>query len=458
MHIAVIGAGVVGVTTAWELTMDGHTVDVFDRRNAVASECSFANAGIIAPGYVTPWAAPGMPGKILRHLLSSHSPVRMHASLNPAVWRWAWHWLRACRRSSYEQNRSAMHHLARFSQERLTSLIDKLQLEFERNHGYLVLHRGEQEADLARPTTELLRSLGVTFKELDAVGCRVVEPGLQADQMLHGGIHLPGDEVGNCRQFTQLLRDDAEKRGAEFHLANQVLRIQPGERISLEVRQLAVNDDYAASRLAQATDFNAERAERVSQAMSLRSRAAARFGHPLSETAFDAVVVCAGVDSTRLLAPLGTHLPLLPVYGYSLTFPLRAAEHGPRSAVMDERYKVAISRLGQRLRVAGGAELGGNAEHQHQGAIGTLYKVLNDWFPGGAQLRRAQVWKGARPMLPDGPPIVGKSEVPGVWLNVGHGSSGWALSCGSARALADVIGGREAPLDMSPLALQRLGS
>ncbi len=454
MHVAVIGAGVVGVTTAWELTMDGHTVDVFDRRNAVASECSFANAGIIAPGYVTPWAAPGMPRKILQHLFSAHTAVRLHASLNPAVWHWAWRWLRACRLSAYEPNRSAMHHLARFSQERLTNLIEKLQLEFERSRGYLVLHRGEQEAELAGPAMDLLRSLGVAFRQLDAAGCREVEPGLQAEQALQGGIHLPGDEVGNCRQFTQLLRDDAEKRGAEFHLANQVLRIQPGARIALEVRQLAVNDDYAASRLAQATDFNAER---VSQAMSLRSRAAARFGHPLSEAMFDAVVVCAGVDSARLLAPLGLRLPLLPLYGYSLTFPLRAAEHGPRSAIMDERYKVAISRLGQRLRVAGGAELGGNAEHQHQGAIGTLYKVLNDWFPGGAQLRRAQVWKGARPMLPDGPPIVGKSHVAGVWLNLGHGSSGWALSCGSARALADLLAGREAPLDMAPLALQRLG-
>jgi D-amino-acid dehydrogenase len=454
MRIAVIGAGVVGVTTAWELTQDGHSVDVFDRRNAVASECSFANAGVIAPGYVTPWAAPGMPGKILRHLFSAHSPVRLHASLNPAVWRWAWRWLRACRPSSYERNRAAMHHLANFSQARLAILIGKLQLEFERNHGYLVLHRGEAEAELARSGTALLRELGITFKELNAAGCRDVEPGLQADQELSGGIHLPGDEVGNCRQFTQLLRDDAEKRGAEFHLANQVLRIQPGARLALEVRQLAVNDDYAASRLAQATDFNPQR---VSQAMSLRSRAAARFGHPLSETQFDAVVVCAGVDSARLLAPLGLHLPLQPLYGYSLTFPLRAAEHGPRSAIMDERYKVAISRLGQRLRVAGGAEVGGNAERQHQGAIGTLYKVLNDWFPGGAQLRRAQVWKGARPMLPDGPPIVGPSNIPGVWLNLGHGSSGWALSCGSARALADLIGGRDAPLDMSALALQRLG-
>ena len=455
MHVAVVGAGVVGVATAWELACDGHTVEVFDQRNAVASECSFANAGVIAPGYVTPWAAPGMPGKIMRHLFSAHTPVRIHASLNPAVWGWAWRWLLACRLGVHEKNRSTMHHLARFSQQRLLSVVEKLKLEYERSHGYLVLLREPKQLEQAQPGLTLLRSLGVKFEQLDAAGCRRVEPGLQAGQPITAGIHLPGDEVGNCRQFTQLLRDDAEARGAEFHLANQVLRIRAGQRIRLEVRQLAVTDEYAASRLVNATDINPER---VSQAMALRSRAAARFARPFSDVEFDAVVVCAGVDSTRLLAPLGMRLPLLPVYGYSLTFPLRAVEHGPRSAVMDEQYKVAISRLGQRLRVAGGAELGGHPERQHQGALGTLYKVLNDWVPGGAQMRRAHVWKGARPMLPDGPPVVGKSLVPGVWLNVGHGSSGWALACGSARALADAIAGREAAIDMSGLALERLGS
>jgi D-amino-acid dehydrogenase len=371
------------------------------------------------------------------------------------VWSWAWRWLLACRLGVHEQNRSTMHHLARYSQQRLLDVVDKLQLEFERSQGYLVLMREPQQVEQAQAGLTLLRSLGVKFEQLDAAGCRRVEPGLQAGQAIAAGIYLAGDEVGNCRQFTQLLRDDAEAHGAEFHLANQVLRIRPGERIKLEVRQLAVTDEYAASRLANATDVDPER---VSQAMALRSRAAARFGRPFSDVEFDAVMVCAGADSTRLLAPLGMRLPLLPVYGYSLTFPLRAVEHGPRSAVMDEQFKVAISRLGQRLRVAGGAELGGDPELHHQGALGTLYKVLNDWFPGGAQMRRAHVWKGARPMLPDGPPIVGKSLVPGVWINIGHGSSGWALACGSARALADAVAGREADVDMSGLALSRLRS
>jgi D-amino-acid dehydrogenase len=161
-----------------------------------------------------------------------------------------------------------------------------------------------------------------------------------------------------------------------------------------------------------------------------------------------------------LLAPLGLRLPLLPVWGYSLTAPLRELEHapelGPRSALMDERYKVAISRLGRRVRVAGSAELGGRADHFHPGSMATLYRVLDDWFPGAAQLAKAQRWKGARPMLPDGPPLIGASGRDGLWLNLGHGSSGWALSAGSARALADLVSGRPPAVDLLGLGVDRL--
>jgi len=175
---------------------------------------------------------------------------------------------------------------------------------------------------------------------------------------------------------------------------------------------------------------------------------------------FDAAVVCAGVDAGALLAPMGLRLPLLPVWGYSLTAPLRELEHapdlGPRSALMDERFKVAISRLGRRVRVAGSAELGGQAGRFHPGAMATLHKVLDDWFPGAAQLAQAQRWKGARPMLPDGPPVIGPSGRDGIWLNLGHGSSGWALSAGSARALADQLKGTKPAIALDGLGVERL--
>lgn len=178
------------------------------------------------------------------------------------------------------------------------------------------------------------------------------------------------------------------------------------------------------------------------------------------ERAFDAVVVCAGPQAGELLTPIGLRLPLAPVWGYSLTAPLRErddhAEVGPRSAVIDERHGIAITRLGRRVRVAGGAELGGSAQYFHPGAMATLYRVLDDWFPGAAQMAQAQRWKGARPMLPDGPPVLGASGRPGVWLNLGHGASGWALAAGSARVLADLIGGRAPVPDLEGLGIERL--
>ena len=172
---------------------------------------------------------------------------------------------------------------------------------------------------------------------------------------------------------------------------------------------------------------------------------------------FDAAVMCAGLDSVRLLAPLGLKIPMTAIHGYSVSATIREPLNAPRSAVMDERYKVAISRLGKRVRVAGSAELGGSPDKKRASSIQTLYKVLHDWLPGAANLTNGvQEWKGARPMLPDGPPILGASGMTGLWLNLGHGSSGWGLSCGSARALADLIGGKAPDLDVSGFEVGRL--
>jgi D-amino-acid dehydrogenase len=240
---------------------------------------------------------------------------------------------------------------------------------------------------------------------------------------LHAAIHLPNDGVGNCRQFAQLLRTEAQRMQVDFRFEREALAIQPGKRPTLRHRAAAGNDSS-------------------------------------QEDAFDAIVVCAAMGATGLLKPLGCRVPLVPVHGYSVTAPLRVLEGfpdiGPRAAVMDEKHKVAISRLGQRVRVAGSAELGGRLDRSSDAAVHTLYKVLDDWFPGCAHLAQAQHWKGARPMLPDGPPVLGASAIEGVWLNLGHGSSGWALSCGSARILADLVARRAPAIDIEGLSLERL--
>ena len=418
MKVAVIGAGIIGITTAYELAIDGHDVTVFERRGAAAEEASFANAGVVAPGSVTPWAAPGMPGKVLGNLLSRHSAVKLSLPISGADLAWMWKWWRACKLEIYLANRARLQRLAFYSRERLHQITADLQLDYDRAEGYTVLLRSEKDNRLVQPGLQVLREAGVTFSEINAEGARKLEPALNPDTEFFGGIHLPNDEVANCRQFALLLKDVARGLGVNF-------------------------------------EFNTAVAQ-----LNLAQAASILIAGESTPRQFDQVVMCAGLASAALLKPLGLKIPMAAVYGYSISAPIREPLNAPRSALMDEHYKVAISRLGNRVRVAGGAELGGSLSAHKASSIQTLYKVLQDWFPGAAQHANTgasvQVWKGARPMLPDGPPIIGTSGLPGVWLNLGHGSSGWALSCGSARALADLMSGKPPEIDMDGLNTARL--
>jgi len=446
MRIAVIGAGVIGVTTAYELGADGHEVTVFERRGTVAAEASFANAGLIAPGYVAPWAAPGMPGKVLSHLLSAHAPVRIGAHIDASTFGWLWRWWRACKPATYRANRARMHRLAHFSRERLRELTARLHLDFERGNGFLVLLRSPHDLALAGPGLRALAELGAAPQVLDAAACRLIEPGLNPETALHAGVYSKDDEVGNCREFTHLLRKEAALRGVRFRFQARVDRIVAGARPSLVIVRTPDNtrDEVAARSREGASDWPTTQGE----------------DEIAGEAGFDAIVVCAALGSSPLLRPLGIKLPLLPVYGYSVTAPLRHDDQHmhlePRAALMDERYKVAISRLGDRVRVAGSAEIGGHPDRQSEAAQATLDKVLDDWFPGVTKRAQAQRWKGARPMLPDGPPVLGPSGAEGVWLNLGHGGSGWALACGSARLVADSVAGRKTPIGIDGLGIERL--
>lgn len=415
MKIAIIGAGIIGVTTAYELAVDGHEVTVFERHAAAAEEASFANAGVVAPGYVTPWSAPGMPAKVVLSLLRRHTAVRIRRPLSASEMSWMWKWWRACKLETYLANRARLQRLAFYSAARLHQLSTELPLTFDRSVGYMVLLRSGKDQQLVQPGLQVLRDAGVAFKEIDAAQARLIEPALCPDTALAGAIHLPQDEVGNCRQFAMGLKTGALLRGANFEFNTNVARISRSSPASL----------YIAGE-------------------TQRRR-------------FDALVLCAGVASASLVKPLGLSIPIAPVYGYSISAHIREPLNAPHSAVMDERYKVAISRLGQRVRVAGSAEIGGLPRQNHAASLQTLYKVLHDWFPGAAQLSNGvQEWKGARPMLPDGPPVLGASGVPGLWLNLGHGSSGWALSCGSARVLADLIAGQAPAIDLEGLGVERL--
>jgi D-amino-acid dehydrogenase len=417
MRVAVIGAGIVGVSTAYELALQGAEVAVFERRGSVASEASFAHAGVVSPGYATPWASPGMTLKVMRQLFSTHASVRLGGFNALGQLPWLWRFWRAGRRPVHLANSAAMHRLASFSRDRLLELTRTLGLDYEQTPGYLVLLRGERDLKSAQARLALWREWGVAHEVVDAARARSLEPGLNPATALHAAIHLPQDGVGNCRQFAHLIKAEAQRLGARFHFDTAVRAVQPGSAPRVETAAGAISEH-------------------------------------------EAVVLCAGVEANTLLRGLKLRLPLAAIHGYSVTAPLRHLDGqlapGPRAALMDGRHQVAISRLGQRIRVAGSAEFGGHLDHMALAPLRTLYKVLDDWFPGAALSREAQHWKGARPMLPDGPPVLGASGAAGIWLNLGHGGNGWALACGSARVLAECVAGRDAPLDMSALTLARL--
>ncbi len=422
MKIAIIGAGIIGVTTAYELAADGHEVHVFERRGSSCEEASFANAGVIAPGYVTPWAAPGMPSKVLHYLFQKHAPVRVRLPFKHGELAWIRQWLGACKPDRYQAHRQSLQQLASYSAERLDTLTNSLQLEYDSAQGYMVLLRSELELAQIQPSLAVLKDAGFAHKVLDGAAARKIEPALRVDTALHAAVHLPNDKVANCRQFALLLKDKALLLGAQFHFGCSV-----------------------------------SRAEQASQGIRLTSQAGkglgggAGTGTTEQTDTFDHIVVCAGVDSSDLLKPLGIHIPLIPVYGYSISAALREPMDAPVSGVMDERYKVAISRIGNRVRVAGSAQIGGHPTKISEAAIQTLYKVLSDWYPAAADTQnQVQIWKGARPMLSNGPPRIGHMGASGhknIWLNLGHGSSGWALACGSARLLADKIAGQQTAID-----------
>lgn len=413
-QIVVIGGGVVGVCTAYFLAQAGHDVAVIERHENVAQGASFANAGIVAPGYATPWAAPGMPMKILSHLLKSEAPVILRPTLDRALWRWVRRWLTECELERYRINRTRMQRIAAYSRDILRQLREYHELDYEQTQGVLQLFRTAKDLKLAEPAIALLTDNEVPHQILDADAARAIEPALAPNTPLAGGVYLPQDEAGNCPLFAKRLKQVAASIGVQFHFASTVQSIEPESRGVV----LHIDDE--------------------------------RF-------TMDAVVVAAGIDSARLLKPLGIHVPLYPVKGYSATTAIRNFDMAPNASLLDESYKVAITRLGARIRIAGLAELGSRDSELRESAIRTLIKVGSDWFPDAANYTKANFWCYARPMLPDGPPILGATPVRNVYVNIGHGSAGWAMAAGSGRVLADIVSGHAPDIDMDGLTMARYG-
>ncbi|MCW7540325.1 FAD-dependent oxidoreductase [Aquabacterium sp. A7-Y] len=435
MHIAIIGAGIAGVTAAHALAAQGHRVTVFERRGSVAAEASFAHLGLIAPSGAGPGSFDATPPLAERGRWGLHPQAHLRPGWDAAAWRWLWQARQAAapRRATAQKS---LGELARYGRLQLLKLVAAHRLEYERADGHLVLLCSAKQLDEARQGLVDLKARGVEARLLDAAACRALEPGLQGGTALAGGLHFPQDEVGNCRQFAHLLKEAGERAGVEFRFCTEVTGITSGPSPALRSIELAETTAFLQSRQELAADS----------------------GNSGMEEHFDAVMLCAGAQAAPLLRQLGLRLPLLPIYGYTITATLRDYDRGPRSAVTDAQAGIGIARLGHRVRVSGGIEIGTAPHQHHEALLRPLYEALDRWFPGAAHTHRnhAQAWKGASPTLPDGLPVLGASVVPGIWLNLGHGTQGWALACGAARLLADRISGRSPDLALGPFEPARL--
>jgi D-amino-acid dehydrogenase len=415
MKVLVLGAGVIGVATAYYLSKHGFEVTVIDRQPGPALETSFANAGEISPGYASPWAAPGVPLKAVRWMLDKYGPLVVRPSANPAMWRWMLQMLRNCTAARYRVNKARMVGIAEYSRDCLRTLRAETGLSYdERSRGTLQLFRKQSQLDAIGGDVEVLKQYDVPYEILDRDGCVRIEPGLAPErERFVGGLRLPDDETGDCYLFTQRLEQIAADRGVKF-VYDTTIR-------SIEV---------AGSRIAQVmTDHGIFVA--------------------------DAYVVSLGSFSPLMLRPLGIDLPVYPVKGYSLTMPIIDSSVAPESTIMDEMYKVAITRLGDRIRVGGTAELGDYSVRLRANRRRALDRSLTDLFPKAGDPSRASFWSGLRPMTPDGPPIIGRARFDNLYLNTGHGTLGWTMACGAARVVCDQIAGVKPAIPAEELSIER---
>ena len=417
MRVVVLGGGVIGTAAAWYLAEAGHEVVVVERQAGAGLETSFGNAGEISPGASASWAAPGIPLQALKWQFMRHRPLVIRPLADPALIRWCLMMLRNCTAARYELNKGRMVPLAEHSRDRLRALRAEIGIAYdERAQGILQLYRSPKELETTAEDVALLERFGVSFEVLDREGCIRAEPalGLVRDKIA-GGLRLPDDETGDCFKFTQALAAAGRQRGIEFRYDTTVARI------ALE-------------------------GDRVSGIVTDRGTIAG-----------DAYLVAAGSYSTLLLKSIGVRVPVYPVKGYSLTISIADPAGAPELSVVDETYKVAITRLGDRVRVGGMAELAGYDLALRQAPRRTLEHVLRELFPRAGDLASASFWCGLRPMTPDGPPVLGPTRYRNLWLNTGHGTLGWTMACGSGQVVADLISGRTPAIDMKGLTIERYG-
>jgi D-amino-acid dehydrogenase len=415
MKIAILGSGVIGTTAAYYLAKAGHEVTVLERQSGPALETSYANAGEVSPGYSAPWAGPGVPVKAIQWLLMHHSPLVIKPMLDAAMWRWGLQMLRNCTEARYRVNKARMVRLAEYSRDCLKELRAETGISYDdRAQGTLQLFRTQKQLDGTAKDIEILKQYGVPYQLLDRTGYLQYEPALaDVQHKFVGALRLPGDETGDCFKFTNTLAGMAAQLGVQFRFGTRIERLltRGGAITGVQTNGGTVTADR--------------------------------------------YLLALGSYSTAMLAPAGVKIPVYPVKGFSITVPITDATKAPESTIMDETHKIALTRLGDRIRVGGTAQLSGFDLQLNEGRRRTLEFVVQDLFPKGGDTSRAEFWTGLRPMTPDGTPIVGPTRVDKLWLATGHGTLGWTMATGTGRLLADWMGGRATQIDTEGLTIDR---
>ncbi|OYX40947.1 MAG: D-amino acid dehydrogenase small subunit [Rhodobacterales bacterium 32-67-9] len=418
MKVVVMGAGVIGVTTAYYLARQGAEVIVLDRQPGPGMETSYANAGELSYGMTSPWAAPGIPMKALKWLFMKRRPLFIWPLISPRMWKWGAQMLANCNEEAYALNKSRMVRVSNYSRDILPELIAETGIDYDgREQGTLQLFRTEKQLKASKADQAILAEFDSPYEVLDRDGCIAAEPALaEVRDKFVGGLRLTADRTGDCRMFTMALADKAAALGVTFHYGQRIRLIQT-------------------------------RGEEVIGVMT----------ESLGRVEGDAYVCALGSFGPKLLGPIDIRLPVYPVKGYSVTLPVTDDRFAPQSTIMDETHKVAITRLGDRIRVAGTAEIAGYSDRLGPHATSTVRHVIGDLFPKGGDLAQAEGWTGLRPMTPDGTPILGPTRYRNLYLNTGHGTLGWTMAAGSGRAVADLVMGKTPEIDFDGLTAARYG-